>query len=119
AQSSFISPVDFSAFYFSAFSNHRITVIEPCLHLDWTLLVSFLYRFWGGKSPARQIRSNSPHRQLYLEPLIDQFHHRRSTPQGVRHLYLVRGLVANKFLNFALLFSIQPSSYSRGAPAGF
>lgn len=102
--SGLIAPPDFGFLGLGPLLNQRVGFLQPFLYLGRTLLISPFQRPLRGKSPALQNDAQALQGIFDSITLLDQLSHRIPAPQGIPQLELVRSLVADQFLDFALPF---------------
>ena len=77
------------------FSNRWIFFLQPLPYRRWILFVGASHRFLRGQTPAPQIASHRPHRNLHIKFSQQQLLHRFPRPQRKGQAQLVRASAEN------------------------
>src|SRR6266849_5727763 len=115
AQARFVSPVNLGSFRFGPYDDRRIVLLQPFLHLGRPLFVGLTDWLLRRKPPPLQIVTYRAHRQLHAVPLRDQLANCRTSPQGIRHLELIRSPVADQLPDPAFLLSRKTTTIAQRA----
>ena len=102
--------MNLTPFGLGALLNLGLLLIEPSLYGFRALLVGFLDRLSRCEAAAFQVVAYRTYGQFYPKLLLDQLHHRGTTPQCKFHLQLLGPLVADRALNNGFLL------HGQGAP---